>query len=178
MGQYIDMVIGASRRARGYGEKLLVGIKPEQAARKPRFESAGAAHEIDTNHPTFVYGHLALYPARMLRLAGLDAAAATPPAEWEPLLKAGAPCLDDPQGTIYPGLDVVSGAFLKNMEIAYTALAALRDEKLLEPTPDERYREYFPTVGTALTFMMNAHVMVHMGQVSAWRRCFGLPTAM
>ena len=30
----------------------------------------------------------------------------------------------------------------------------------------------------ALTFMLTSHFMLHMGQISTWRRCFGLPSAM
>lgn len=178
MGQFLDIVIASSKRSRGLAEKLLVGIKPEQAARKPHFEGGGAPVVVDTNHPTFVYGHLALYPGRMLRLAGADVSAVAVPPEWENLMKAGSPCLDDPEGKIYPSIGAVSSAFFKHMDTAYAALAKMDDSMMLTPTPDERYREFFPTTGMALTFMLNSHVMMHMGQVSAWRRCFGLPSAM
>ena len=178
MGQYLNMMIDSSKRGRGYAEKLMVGIKPDQAARKPHFETGGAMQTIDTNHPTFCFGHLALYPARMLGLVGADPALAPVPAEWDALFRAGVPCLDDPSGTIYPKFEVVTAAFIKNMDAAYTALASVDDQLLGTPTANERYREYFPTTGLALNFLLNNHVMMHSGQVSVWRRCFGLPSAM
>ena len=178
MGHYLNFMIDSSRRGRGLAEKLAAGIKPDQAARKPHFETPAAAQVVDTNHPVFCYGHLALYPARMLKLVGLDAAPAACPPEWENLFKAGVPCHDDQEGTIYPSFEVVKTAFLKNMDAAYEALGKLDDKALLTVTPDDRYREFFPTVGIALNFLLNNHVMMHLGQVSAWRRCFGLPSAM
>lgn len=175
MGQVLNMMIDSSRRCRGYAEKLMVGIRPEQAARKPHFESAGALRVVDTNHPTFCFGHLSLYPAKMLALAGVDASVVAAPAGWAELFSAGVACQDDPEGKIYPAFAEVSGAFLKNMDAAYAALAKVDDAVLATPANNERYREFLSTTGIALNFVLNAHVMVHAGQVSAWRRCFGLP---
>jgi hypothetical protein len=178
MGQYLNMMIDASKRGRGYAEKLMVGIKPEQAARKPHFETSGAPVVVDTNHPTFCFGHLATYPAKMLALVGADPALAPVPQGWDDLFRAGVPCQDDPSGTIYPKFDVVTAAFIKNMDAAWAALATVDDKVLTTPTPNERYREFFPLTGMAVNFLLNNHMMVHAGQVSAWRRCFGLPSAM
>ncbi len=35
----------------------------------------------------------------------------------------------------------------------------------------------FPTLGALANFLMNNHVMMHIGQVSTWRRAMGLPSA-
>jgi len=178
MGQYMEMMLGGARRGRVYAEKLVVGIKAEQAARKPHFETPGAAQVVDTNHPTFVFGHLALYPARIAKFAGLDGAALAAPAGWEELFKAGAPCVDDPDGKVYPGFDVVMKQYYKATDGLIAALEKVDDKALLAVTPDEKMRERFPLAGSAVNFMLNNHVMMHMGQVSAWRRCFGLASAM
>jgi hypothetical protein len=178
MGQYLDMMLAGAKRSRLYSEKLLVGVKPEQAARKPHFETGGAPLMVDTNHPTFVFGHLALYPARIMKFAGLDNTAFAVPAGWEDLFKAGVPCHDDPEGKIYPKLDVVTAQFFKGTDAMIATLEKTDDNILLVPTPDEKMRERFPLAGAAITFMLNNHVMLHLGQISAWRRCFGLPSAM
>jgi hypothetical protein len=178
MGQFLSMMIETSKRGRGYAEKLMVGIRPEQAARRPHFESAGTLTVVDMNHPTFCFGHLAIYPAKMLPLVGIDPSVAAVPAGWTELFNAGVACQDDPEGRLYPRFDEVAAAFLKNMDAAYAALAKVDDALLSTPTANERYREFFPTTGLALNFLLTSHVMVHCGQVSAWRRCFGLPSAM
>jgi hypothetical protein len=99
--------------------------------------------------------------------------------QWEALFKAGAPCEDDVENTKYPSLTAVSAHFLKAHAAAMHALAtATSDEPLLAPFPDPARREVFPTVGAAVNFLMVGHPMVHLGQVSAWRRCMGLGAAM
>jgi len=178
MGQHVDNILTGARRTRMYAEKLIAGIRPEQAARRPRFETAAAAAVIDTNHPTFVYGHLSLYSARILKVAGLDAAGVEAPESWEAIFKAGVPCLDDPTGSIYPQFDVVTAQFFKGVDAAIAGVATLGDDALLRPTPDEKARESFPLTGALIGFLLNNHMMIHMGQVSAWRRCFGLPSAL
>lgn len=178
MGQVFEQLIIAARRGLGLAEKMLVGVTPQTFARKPRFETTAGTKIIDCNHPAFVYGHLSLYPARLLTLAGLDPAPVAAPAEFTDLFKAGVECKDDPEGTFYPSMDTITRTFYKGHDEAFDRISVLDDAVLQHPTPDERYRQHFPTVGVALTFMLTSHFMLHMGQVSTWRRCFGLPSAM
>src|SRR4051812_16778783 len=102
MGQHLDLVLQGAKRSRAFADKLLAGIKPEQAASKPRFETKAGLTIVDTNHPVFVFGHLSLYPARIMKFGGLDGSAVAAPAGWEDLFKAGVLCHDDPEGKIYP----------------------------------------------------------------------------
>ena len=45
---------------------------------------------------------------------------------------------------------------------------------------DKQWRlgKYFPTFADATWFMCVTHEAIHLGQVAAWRRWFGLPSAM
>ena len=178
MGQYLDMMLAGAKRARLYTEKLVAGVRPEQAARKPRFEADGSPVVVDTKHPVFVLGHLSLYPARILKFGGLDGAGVAAPAGWEDIFKAGVACQDDVDGTIYPRLDAVTAQYFRATDAMLAVLDKTDDRVLLAPTAEERMRERFPMAGAAMCFMLNNHVMMHLGQVSAWRRCFGLPSAM
>lgn len=178
MGQILEQLVAAAKRGRGLSEKMLVGVTPQTFARKPRFETSAGTKVIDCNHPAFVYGHLSLYPARFFALTELDPSPVAPPTEFPDLFKAGVECKDDPEGRIYPAMDTITQAFFRSHDAAFERLAKLDDSVLQKTTPDERYRPSFPTVGIALTFMMTGHIMMHMGQVSTWRRCFGLPSAM
>jgi hypothetical protein len=38
-------------------------------------------------------------------------------------------------------------------------------------------RELFPTIGSVQAFYCGGHMMMHLGQMSAWRRMEGLGTA-
>lgn len=167
-------ILPAARLVRGYAETLIKGIPASSAAQKPQ----GRSGPIDTNHPVFVFGHLSLYPARALTMLGHDASNAALPPSWEPLFKAGAPCVDDPSGTIYPTLAEVMVAFFRGTDALIAAVAETDDALFLKPNPNEAARERFPTIGAAMNFYLVGHPMMHAGQVSAWRRCMGLPSAM
>ncbi len=174
MGQHLDSIIAAARRTRGYADKLLTGVQAADFSKKPRFSGT----IVDTNHPAFVYGHLALYPTRIAPMLGVDGADLAAPAGFEELFKAGVPCHDDPDRRLYPAMETIVGAFRTGYDRLFERAAGVNDSVLLAPTPDARYREIFPLAGAAAIFMLNNHVMVHMGQISVWRRCFGLPSAM
>lgn len=171
---FSETFVRGGRVSLGMADRLLAGIKPETFARKPRFGGT----VVDTNHPAFVYGHLALYPARWLSDAGLDPRVAATPAGFQ-VFAAGQECRDDEAGTIYPPMTEIVEAFRRVHTAALDQLATLSDERLGGPNPREgRIREMFPTLGGVLMFYMTSHMMLHLGQVSAWRRCFGLGSVM
>ena len=58
------------------------------------------------------------------------------------------------------------------------ALRSTPDETFDRPNPAEgRMRELFPTIGSVQTFYCGGHMMMHLGQLSAWRRMLGLSAA-
>ncbi len=171
MGLMGETIATAGRRARGFAERAWAGIPAEKFARKPIVGGA----PIETNHPAFIYGHLCLYPARIAAGVGGDqSSAATPPA-WMDLFKAGSVCRDDPEGRIYPRMDEITRTFLRTYDAALEAVEKADDAIFARPLPDENYRQHFPTIGVATLVYCCSHLAMHMGQVSAWRRCMGLP---
>ncbi len=174
MGKYAELLVMPARRMRGYSEVLLKDISAANFARLPRADGK----TIATNHPAFVYGHLALYPAKMLQGLGMDVGAAAVPESWEPIFKAGAECRDDPEGTIYPPMSEITSKYFSATDHLHTAIEQLDDAVLLTPVADEKARQFMPITGGRINFVLNNHVMMHMGQVSAWRRMMGLPSAM
>jgi len=174
MGAFSDTLADLTTFSCGYADLLLKGVDAKIAARKPRL----GERVIDTNHPTFVFGHLAIYPARIFAVTGADAKAVEVPPSWTDLFKAGVPCQDDPEGRIYPSLDAVASHFMQGYKAAAAHLRNVPEALLSSPNPNEQQRGRFPTIGTLLSFYTLGHVMMHLGQVSAWRRCYGLPSAM
>lgn len=175
MPQIADLIVATGAVSLRYAEGLLKDIEPNQFARLP----APGGKPIQTNHPAFVFGHLSLYPRRVLALCGREADAPANPPKFEDLFKNGQPCLDDPTGTIYPPMDAIVAHFMGATRAALVALPKVDDAVFAKPNPLEgRMRELFPTIGIAANFMLGgAHAMSHLGQVSAWRRCMGLPSA-
>lgn len=173
MGQHAQNIATATKISRGYAERLLVGIPANQFARKATVNGK----VIDANHPAWVYGHLATYPAKAAAMLGLDASKFAAPAAFEGLFKDGQPCNDDASGTMYPAMESITTAFFRTHDALIQALATADDAILIQSTPDEKARERFPLLGGRLLFMCNNHIMMHLGQISTWRRCMGLPAA-
>ncbi|MCC6286016.1 MAG: DinB family protein [Phycisphaerales bacterium] len=178
MGQFASMIVAAGKVTRAYADRLLAGISPAQFARRP---GAGPGALIQCNHPAWAYGHLAIYPARIAAMVGLDGAPLAAPAGFEDLFRDGTECRDDPKSggaaAIYPAMPVITEAFFRTHDALFAALDKLDDARLLEPVTDEKAKTRWPLVGGRVIFMCNNHLMVHLGQVSTWRRCMGLPAA-
>lgn len=169
-----SIITTSAARALGLAEGLLHGI---DAGRAARFAN-GSHGPINANHPAFVYGHLSLYNARLIGMLGQDASAAAVPDTYEGLFKHGAVCVDDADGSVYPPLDEAVQHFKRGSDAAIAVVNACSDEALAAQTPDENFRKAFPTVGDVANFLLNDHVMFHLGQVSTWRRAEGLGSAM
>lgn len=174
MGVLADSIVESARVSRRYADRLLKDVLPDRFARRPKVGGV----MIHTNHPAFVYGHLAFMHPWMASLLVTDGShGVAVPAGYEALFKDGVECRDDPDGTIYPPMKEITDAFFSTFDRLCMLTAATPDEALSGPTPDAKARAFMPTVGAAAVFMLNSHVMMHMGQVSVWRRCMGLGQA-
>jgi len=161
------------RRSLDHARKLLVGITPAMAARLPQIGDT----VIQTNHASFCLGHLALYPSRVIVNLGQDATAVAVPETWGALFGSGAPCIDDADGDHYPPLAEITQRFFDGYTAAIAAVEQADEAVFAKPVPDERYAQIFGTIGALTTMMLGQHVSLHLGQLSAWRRCMGLGPA-
>ncbi|MEM8835836.1 MAG: DinB family protein [Planctomycetota bacterium] len=152
------------------GVNYAEGIKPETFHLKP----AG----VNTNTPSFVFGHLAIYPDGILEMLGRGDLA-QPSERFKALFDHGCECLDGEEAAAtYPPMNEIVARYKDRHEVAIKALSEATDEQLSEENPHERMRERFPTKGSMINFLLGAHAMMHLGQVSAWRRCMGMGPAM
>lgn len=156
----------------GYGERLLAGVPADRAS---RFAAPGGV-VVESNHPCFIYGHLGLYAPKILRLIGHPAPSL--PDGFELAFSKDAKCVDDVDGDLYPPFDDVVAFFLEGHRMTTGALRSTPDAPLQQPNPAEgRMKELFPTIGSAVAFYCGGHMMMHLGQMSGWRRMEGLGTA-
>lgn len=167
------MIAASARLGLGYAERLLKDVKPEQFARFARIGD----RVIESNHPAFIYGHLSLYACRVIDGVGGDASPYQPSAKFIKAFSKDAVCVDDPDGTIYPAMDEVTSALLDSYRAAADALEAADDDLFGVENPNAAMREKFPTAGAMHTFYVGGHFMLHMGQMSAWRRAVGMGPA-
>ena len=174
MAQIGQLIAASGNLSISYSERLLTGIKPETFARLAR--PGGVA--IQSNHPAWVFGHLSLYPARILTTLGRPTDGTAYPARYEALFKNGVECRDDTAGSIYPPMAEMTAFFFQGYKTANAAVAAAPDDLLDKLNPAEgRMRELFPTIGAAINFYLGGHMQNHLGQLSAWRRAAGLGPA-
>jgi hypothetical protein len=82
-------------------------------------------------------------------------------------------CQNDPEGEIYPAYSEVCEYYLDRLDTMLKVLETTTDETL--GMPNELYlQESHPTIGDLVNFMMSAHIFLHHGQTSTWRRAMGL----
>ncbi len=169
--QYAALIRPGAELGVMYAEALVKGIDPGTFAHMP---SKGPGKDV--NSPAFNFGHLSLYPdVRILPLLGREDLAQPLPYAAE-LFKAGATCVDQP-GT-YPPMETILRTFFERTRVAIAALDSVPEERFGTPNPMEgRMRELFPTIGSAVNFLLVGHVQSHLGQVSVWRRMMGLGSA-
>lgn len=174
-GSTARLILSTTARTKGLAAGLAQGIEEAKASSQPMIDG----ELVNCNHPTFVYGHLSLYPGKLLEVMGLEAGDAAVPESYEALFSHGVACKHDPEGAVYPPFGEVLAHFNRAHEAAEARLAGIDDETLanaIEGNP--RYAEVFGTCEAMTNFMLHDHYMFHLGQVSTWRRCFGLGSVM
>lgn len=158
----------------GYADRLLKELPADKFARF----APGVDGPIVSNHPAFVFGHLCIYAPRVLEQLGRDASEFSLPETHDGLFSMNAVCQDDPDGSIYPAMDSIVSRFTSSYQAALAALRDTDDSVLTVPNPSEgRMKELFPTLGSMHAFYVGGHLMVHLGQISAWRRMMGMQPA-
>lgn len=173
MGRSLGNVIADSLQVSlGYAERLLKDVPAERFA---RFAAPGGV-VVASNHPAFIYGHLSLYAPKILQQIGHPAPRV--PDYFEPRFSKDATCVDDVDGDLFPARDEVVDFFLEGHRMVMGALRSTGDATFTQPNPAEgRMKELFPTIGSVHTFYCGGHMMMHLGQMSAWRRMEGLGAA-
>ena len=167
------MIAASARVGLGYAERLSKDVSADQFARFARIGDT----VIESNHPAFIYGHLSLYAANVIDGVGGDAGPYRPSDKYTELFSKDATCVDDPDGSIYPAMDEVTGKLFDGYRAVVEALDGAPDDCFMVENPNERMRPKFPTAGAMLGFYVGGHFMIHIGQMSAWRRAMGLGPA-
>ncbi len=146
-----------------YAEKLVEDVSIEQMSAQP----SGLI-----NHPAWTLGHLGVSADHLGQLLGLQSELAE---SWRESFKTGG----EPSGNplVYPTKKDLLGTLKVQHERNTVAIQKTSASRFAETHPDEKMRDYFPTVGDMIIFMMTSHEMSHLGQIAAWRRAMGLGSA-
>ncbi len=161
----LPYVIKTYQNDLAYARKLVADIPEDRMAEQP-------APEV--NHPAFILGHLVGTDAFTAQILGIK----TPPMpeNWAKLFGLGAKPQADRR--LYPTKAELLARLEDGHRLVTEAVAKLPAGRLAEPFPMEQMREFVPTLGDGLVFLMTAHEATHLGQLSAWRRVLGFPSVM
>ena len=147
-----------------YARKLVDGI--DESTRADQF--AGL-----TNHPAWILGHLTTTAGLGTSLLGITL---DHPEVYKELFMPGKKPVSDP--SVYPQLSELIERLAAAHQILAKAVSEADPGVLSRPLPVQGLAKAFPTIGDGLTFVMTSHEAVHLGQLSAWRRAKGLPSAL
>jgi len=160
-----NLIADSLQTSLGYAERLLKNVPADRFA---RFAAPGGV-VVESNHPAFIYGHLSLYAPKILRQIGHPAPGV--PDGFELAFSKDAKCVDDLDGDLYPKKDEIVNYFLEGHRMLTGALRSTPDATFDQPNPAEGpMRDRFPTIGSVQAFYCGGHMMMHLGQMSSWRR--------
>jgi hypothetical protein len=162
-----DALVHPAKMSINYAELLCADVPASKFGHMPHPKM---------NHPAFNMGHLSLYPNRLLTMLGLESKVKEKEG-WDLLFKAGVECVED-DGR-YPGKEEIVAHYVDRYKTLIEALPDVSEESFARENPVEgRFKEILPTLGAVAIFMVTSHPMMHLGQISAWRRAMGMGSAM
>lgn len=122
------------------------------------------------NHPAWILGHLAVTTDSAVRIVG---GATVCPEDWRAKYGPGSTVVADRNA--YPSKAELLAAFEAAHARVMEAMASVSEEHLSRPQPSRFFKAELPTLGDMLLHLITTHPMLHLGQLSAWRRAMGLP---
>jgi hypothetical protein len=160
MADLTEAVYRVSEIMVAYAKKLVADIPAERMCEQP---ASGM------NHPLWILGHLTFSLDRMAKMLGAESHVDQ---DWADVFSPGTrPSTDVSR---YPSKDDVLAAFEAARQRLVTAVKQTPDEVLAREFPHEQFRSLLPTIGIAVTQVLTAHLGMHLGQLSAWRRAAGM----
>ena len=145
-----------------YAQRLVADVDDDKFADQPA---------PGMNHPAWILGHLATTNDFVVNMLGGDATVC--PEAWSPLFTQGT--TPEPDRSKYPSKNELLAALDQGHTNLAATLQAADDDTLAKENPVEGMRPLAPTIGDLATFICTIHEMLHLGQLSAWRRASGLP---
>jgi len=142
----------------GYAQQVLGDIECSQMAERP----------LGLNPPGWLLMHLATaadYTSKMLGGSGVC------PDDWNERADTKRPVSD--KRADYPTKEELVNYFLKSYQQGVELFDQATPEQLAAPQKLGFFESELPTVADMAGFLLVAHLNIHLGQLSAWRRASG-----
>jgi hypothetical protein len=147
-----------------YARKLADGIDEDRMDAQPA---------PGLNTPRWIFGHLAV--AADFGLKWLDQPRLCPKAWYGAYGPGSKP---DAAPSPLPTKKELFAVMEAQFASITSAVKSASPEALTQPHTFAPVLQAFPTVGDFLAHLMTTHPMLHLGQLSAWRRLQGLPAVL
>lgn len=119
-------------------------------------------------NPAWIVGHHAVAADMACELCG----GAARLGNWNPLFAPGSQPNAD--AAIHPTKAELLDALAERHATTVTAFKAASDTHLAAEFPIPEYREFFPTIGDGVIYLMAAHEGYHNGQLQQWKLASGV----
>lgn len=129
------------------------------------------------NHPAFTLGHLVTAYANLMNNLTGEYILADGFKEIFLRNGPGDPTLPNPDAAAYPSKEKMI-AELNNQHERLVDHLLRMDEKKLKENFEWRFSSFFPTYLDRIMFLCVNHYAMHLGQLAAWRRAMGFPSAL
>jgi DinB superfamily len=139
-------------------DKAIQGVPPEKWLVRPTDNS---------NHLTWIAGHVVVHRAFVAKMLGLQWSA-----PWEALFARGAKLVGPEQ---YPDPAELQRSFREICEKVASALPGISEETLRKPVPKEQ-PSLDGTLGGSIALLC-LHESIHVGQMTYLRKCLGCEPA-
>jgi len=158
--QIIDTLLHSWEKNLDYARRLVADVPDPQMVYQP---ASGM------NHPAWVLCHLNAYHPVIVSL--IRGEIFDDPKE-HPFGMKSKPVADL---GVYPSKDELVTAFEQGHHDVIAALGSAEPSVFGAEVSLPRWKQYLPTTGIALGYLMLLHESTHLGQLSAWRRVQGMP---
>lgn len=158
----LEQEIKVLRFQHGYGEMLLDGLTKEKAF---DLVCAGGVN------PAWIIGHLGFVSNLVATMIGGESKIDLD--QWKPLFGGGSTPTTD--ASAYPTWDELLRVWRQGADQLADLTPKASGGLLGQPNPNARMKDALPTVHDFLSFVLTAHVAMHLGQLSTWRRSQGHP---
>lgn len=155
----MDSTIVAFQFTLSYAERLVADIDDDQMAVQPHPRM---------NHPAWILGHYAIGADFVAQLLGQPLLTDS---DW--MAKFGPGSTPTTDRTAYPSKQILLGMARRTHARAIELMSSATDDQLAAPNTTPFFPDVFPTTGDLLTHLLTTHGAMHLGQLSAWRRCVG-----
>lgn len=160
----VGLILNTLRFNRGLTSALLKDVDDERMVAQP----SGVV-----NHAAWQVGHIVTTLSQVGRLIGSTFEL---PADWEAKFGMGSKVAADREAN--PAKAELLATLERACAAFEQALGSAGEETLAKQMPDSKFRMIMPTLADAALFVAGAHYSYHLGQLSAWRRAQGLPSAL